>query len=115
VTVELPVAVPSNRFLTPQRDRRWLHVLSAVLLVSVVVLSLLFLVGWPRLRSTSIHYQLIRLRAEVEDLERHRHRLQVELERQRSPVRLGQRASDLGLRPPDPGALVAGQGGEGPP
>ena len=100
--VELPITVPSNRFLTPQRDRRWPHVLSAVLLVAVM--------GWPRLRSTSIHYELIQLRAEVEELERHEHRLQVELERERSPARLGRRAAELGLNPPDPTALAQIQG-----
>jgi cell division protein FtsL len=110
--VELPINVPSNRFLTPQRDRRWPHVLSAVLLVAVAVLTVLFLMGWPRLRSTSIHYELIQLRAEVEELERHEHRLQVELERERSPARLGRRAAELGLNPPDPTALAQIQGQE---
>lgn len=99
--MESPVAGPSNRFLTPQRDRRWPHVLSAVLLVSGVVLTALIMVGWPRLRSTSIHYELIRLRAEVEELQRLEHGLLVELERERNPVRLGERANELGLRPPE--------------
>jgi cell division protein FtsL len=111
--VELPITVPSNRFLTPQRDRRWPHVLSAVLLVAVAVLIVLFLMGWPRLRSTSIHYELIQLRAEVEELERQEHRLQIELERERSPARLGRRAAELGLSPPDPTALAQIQAQEG--
>jgi hypothetical protein len=110
--VELPTTVPSNRFLTPQRDRRWPHVLSAVLLVAVTVLTVLFLMGWPRLRSTSIHYELIRLRAEVEALERQQHLLQVELERERSPARLGRRATELGLVPPDPSAFGPARGQE---
>jgi hypothetical protein len=98
--MELPVAGPSNRFLTPQRDRRWPHVLSAVLVVSAVVLIVLFLVGWPRLQSTSIHYELTRLRAEVQELERTQRRLRLELEQVRSPSRLGEQAMALGLHPP---------------
>jgi len=75
-------------------------VLSAVLLVSGVVLTALILVGWPRLKSTSIHYELNRLRAEVKDLQRVEHELIVQLERQRNPVRLGERARKLGLQAP---------------
>ncbi len=87
--------------------------LIAVLLVSGAVLLVLFLVGWPRLSSTSIHYELIRLRSEVEELKRKEHLLQVELERERSPARLGERAGELGLRPPGPRELevVAEEGG----
>ena len=80
--MESPVALPSNRFLTPQRDRRWPHVLSVVLLVSGIVLTALILVGWPRLRSTSIYYELNRLRTEVDELQRRQHELLVELERE---------------------------------
>jgi hypothetical protein len=104
--VDLPVAGPSNRFLKPQRDRRWPQVLSAVLAVSGVVLTALFLVGWPRLRSTSIHYDLLRLRSEVETLQRREHALRVELERERNPVSVGDRAARLGLRPAGPADLV---------
>ena len=67
--MELPVVGPSNRFLVPQRDRRWPHVLSTFLLLAVLVVGALGLVGWPRLKITSIHYDLIQLRAEI--LERH--------------------------------------------
>jgi hypothetical protein len=109
VTVALPVARPSNRFLTPQRDRRWPHVLSAVLFVSGAVLLVLFLVGWPRLKSTSVHYESNRLRVEVEELRRQEHRLAVQLEKERSPARLGERARELGLQPPEPAALAAAE------
>lgn len=104
--MDLPVAGPSNRFLTPQRDRRWPQVLSAVLALSGVVLTALFLVGWPRLRSTSIHYDLIQLRSEVEMLERREHSLRVELELERNPVHVGDKAERLGLRPAGPADLV---------
>lgn len=97
--MELPVVGPSNRFLVPQRDRRWPHVLSSFLLVAVLVVGLLGLVGWPRLKITSIHYDLIRLRGEVEQLESQARSLRLELEYRRSPAVLSQRAADLGLVP----------------
>lgn len=103
----LPVASPSNRFLVPQRDRRWPQVLSVVLLMSAVLLVALFLVGWPRLQSTSIRYELIRLRAEVRQLERRERELRFELEVERNPARLAERASLAGLVPPPPEAMAA--------
>jgi len=103
----LPVASPSNRFLVPQRDRRWPHVLSIVLLMSAVVLVALFLVGWPRLQSTSIRYELIRLRAEVRELERRERELSLELELERNPGSLAERAIEAGLVPPTPETMAA--------
>jgi len=103
--VELPVVGPSNRFLVPQRDRRWPHVLSTFLLLAVLVVGVLGLVGWPRLKITSIHYDLIRLRAEVEQLQSRQRALGLELEYQRSPRILAARAVELGLVPPDAGSL----------
>jgi len=107
VRVNLPVSGPSNRFLLPQRDRRWLHVLGALLMVAGVVVLALGLVGWPRLKSTAIHYELIRLRAEVGELEQHERRLRLELERERSPERLAVRARELGMVPAAPAGEVA--------
>jgi hypothetical protein len=100
--VDLPISGPSNRFLTPQADQRWPHVLSALLVVATVVVAALGLVGWPRLKSTAIHYQLINLRAEVARLEQRERGLQLELERERSPEHLAERARSLGLVPPAP-------------
>ena len=111
----LPVASPSNRFLVPQRDRRWPHVLSIVLGMSAVVLLALFLVGWPRLQSTSIYYDLILIRAEVRELERRERELRLELEMERNPSRLTDRAFEAGLVPPSPAAMTDGSGGEGGP
>jgi hypothetical protein len=99
--VELPIVSPSNRFLVPQRDRRWPHVLSTFLLLAVLVVGLLGLVGWPRLRITTIHYDLIRLRAEVDQLESRERALRLNLEYQRSPRVLALRAAELGLVPPE--------------
>jgi hypothetical protein len=111
--MELPVVGPSNRFLVPQRDRRWPHVLSTFLLLAVLVIGVLGLVGWPRLKITSIHYDLIRLRADVEQLSARERALRLELEYRRSPSLLAARAVELGLVPPeDAGAdPAAGDGG----
>jgi hypothetical protein len=106
-----PVALPSNRFLRPERDRRWLHVLSAVLVVAGTVLVALFLVGWPRLESTSIHYDLILLRNRAEELERRERTLLLELESERDPMKLGERARALGLVPPPAEAVSSLEGG----
>jgi hypothetical protein len=111
--VELPITSPTNRFLIPQRDRRWLRVLGLVLVVSSVVLVALFLVGWPRLTSTSVHYDLMRLRAEVAELERRERALRIELESERNPATLAERASALGLGPPAPTDLEAAVAVEG--
>jgi len=102
-----PVIGPSNRFLIPQRDRHWPQVLSALLGVSAMVVVALALVGWPRLKSTSIHYELIRLRAQVAELEQRERNLRLELEYERSPERLAERARLLGLVPSAPAGLPA--------
>jgi len=105
--MDLPGLGPSNRFLITQRDRRWPHVLSAILMVSTMVVLALGLVGWPRLRSTTIHYDLIRLRADVQDLERQERSLRLELEQERSPQRLAARAAELGMVPAAPNGRPA--------
>ncbi|MCW8984723.1 MAG: hypothetical protein OQK55_05245 [Thermoanaerobaculales bacterium] len=105
--MDLPVIGPSNRFLIPQRDRHWPQVLSALIGVSALVVLALALVGWPRLRSTSIHYELIRLRAQVAELEQRERILLLELEHERSPERLAARASELGMVPAAPLGLPA--------
>ena len=98
---------PSNRFLIPQRDRRWPHVLSLLLMVSALVVLALGLVGWPRLRSTSIHYELIGLRAQVAELEQRQRSLMLELEHERSPENLAARARALGMVPAAPAGFPA--------
>ena len=105
--MELLVSGPSNRFLTPQKDRRWPHVLSALLVVAAVVVAALGLVGWPRLKSTAIHYELITLRSEVAQLEQRERALRLELERERSPEYLAERARALGLVPAAPAGWPA--------
>jgi hypothetical protein len=104
--MELPIASPSNRFLVPQRDRRWPHVLTVVVCMSAIVLTALFLVGWPRLKSTTIHYDLIQLRSEVIQLEQREHELMLQLELVRNPARLAEQARQVGLAPPTTADLV---------
>ncbi|MEE4272453.1 MAG: hypothetical protein V2I67_12310 [Thermoanaerobaculales bacterium] len=99
--VELPVTGPTNEWLVAQRDRRWPHVFATFLLLAVFVVGALGLVGWPRLKITSIHYDLIRLRSELDVLTTREHALRIELEYQRSPEVLARRALELGLVPPD--------------
>jgi hypothetical protein len=105
--MDFPVTGPSNRFLIPQRDRRWPQVLSALVGVSALVVLALAMVGWPRLKSTSIHYELIRLRAQVAELEQRERALKLELEMERSPERLAARAQEIGMVPAAPAGLPA--------
>jgi len=105
--VDLHGIGPSNRFLIPQRDRRWPQVLILVLAAASLMVLAFGLVGWPRLRSTSIHYELIRLRAQVAELERRQRSLMLELEIERSPERLAARARALGMVPAAPAGLPA--------
>lgn len=98
--MQIPAVGPTNRFLVAQRDRRWPRVLSTVLMLATAVVVVLMLVGWPRLESTSVHYDVLRLRAEVEVLEERAQRLGLELETLRAPRTLSERARQLGLTPP---------------
>jgi hypothetical protein len=69
-------------------------------------------VGWPRLENTSIHYDLIQLRADVEELERRERTLRLELELFRNPTELAAEARAAGLVPPTSLDVVsAAQGG----
>lgn len=91
---------PTNKFLVREPDRRVPRVLLSVLLLSMLLLLVLSVIGWPRLRSTSIHYSLTRLRAEVQELREREHHLAVRLELARAPNRLAAQAAALGLQPP---------------
>ncbi len=99
--MESRVLRPANRFLNRQRDRHWHLVLAGTLVLALVVALVLALVGWPRLESMALHYDLLRLRGQVEELERHQRELEAELEAERNPVRLARRAREIGLVPPE--------------
>ena len=98
--MDLPITRPSNRFLVRDRDHRWPRVLTTAILLGAGLVVTLFLVGWPRLRATSIHYDLLQTREEVQRLEAVERSLRLELERERNPDRLAHRALELGLEPP---------------
>jgi len=93
---------PSNRFLVRLPDRRMPRALLTVLVMGAAMVLVLSLIGWPRLKSTSIHYDLIRLRDDVSLLTKQEHSLSIELELERAPTRLEARAARLGLVPPGP-------------
>ncbi len=102
-----PVSRPAVYRPTPgpviwQGDRQWPRVLAASLAVGAVVAGLLLAVGWPRLQTIAVHYDLVRLRVEVAALERQERVLSVQLERRRNPAALGRAARALGLGPPSP-------------
>ena len=112
--MELPISGPTNRFLVRERDHRWPHALTAVLLAAGALLLMLALVGWPRLKCTSVNYDLIRLRSEVRELHHQERRLAADLERRRNPMTLAHRAHELGLQPPSVlGNETAAPGGGG--
>jgi hypothetical protein len=98
----LPQGRPTNRFLVRLPDRRMPRALMTALVMGAAMVLVLSLIGWPRLKSTSIHYDLIRLRDEVDALATQEHALGIELELERAPTRLEQRAAQLGLVPPGP-------------
>jgi len=96
-----PLAIrPSNRFLVRQRDRSWTRVLALILLATLALGGILALVGWPPLEVTAIHYDLLRLRAQVRELERERRALEIQLQAERAPKTLGRRARAMGMAPP---------------
>ncbi|HHQ47741.1 MAG TPA: hypothetical protein ENK19_02530 [Acidobacteria bacterium] len=97
---------PSNRFLVRQRDRSWTRVLALTLLAALAVGGILALVGWPPLEVTAIHYDLLRLRVQVDELERERRALEVELQTERAPGNLARRARRMGLVPPEEAAAA---------
>ena len=102
-----PVVGPSNRFLVPQRDRRWPHVLSTFLLLAVLVVGAL---GLGRLAAAQDHLDPLRSHpppgrggsARVQGTGACR----LELEYQRSPRVLALRAAELGLMPSEAAADV---------
>ena len=105
------IHLPSNRHIRPQPDRHWPVSFGLLALAPLLVAAALALIGWPRLRDVSLHYDLVRLRAQVEDLSHLEQQLEAELERLRSPEALAEQALAMGLSPADPSAISkAGEG-----
>lgn len=80
-----------------QRDRKWPLAFSLLGLLSLALGLTLGLIGWPRLQSVSLHYDLVRLRTEVESLQIQARDLEAQMEQLRAPQTLGRQATALGL------------------
>ncbi|MCK5377892.1 MAG: hypothetical protein KAJ78_00755 [Acidobacteria bacterium] len=109
--IERPISLPTNRHITAQRDRKWPLAFALLGLLSLALGLTLALIGLPRLQSVSIHYDLVRLRADVEGLQHQARDLEARMEQLRAPEALGLRATPLGLAPPSPSAIIADDGG----
>lgn len=110
--IQRPIPLPTNRHITAQRDRKWPVAFALLALLSMVLVLTLGLIGWPRLQSVSLHYDLVRLRTEVENLQYQAQDLEANMERLRSPETLSQQAVVLGLTQPD-SAMITSEG-DGP-
>ncbi len=95
--IQRPIPLPTNRHITAQRDRKWPLAFSLLGLLSLALGLTLGLIGWPRLQSVSLHYDLVRLRTEVESLQIQARDLEAQMERLRAPQTLGRQATALGL------------------
>lgn len=108
--IDRPIPLPRNRHIKARPDRRWPVAFALLALTSLLFVAALALVGWPRLRGISLHYELVRVRAEVESLRYRERQLAVEVEKLRAPSHLAARAAELGLAPPSGATVVAGSG-----
>ncbi len=109
--IERPIPLPTNRHITALPDRKWPMAFAMLGLLSFALVLTLALIGWPRLESISIHYDLVRLRDDVEFLEYQVRDLEAQMEQLRAPEALGLRASLLGLAPPTSSMMTADIGG----
>lgn len=104
--IERPIPLPTNRHIRALPDRRWPVAFALLAMVSLLFVAALAVVGWPRLRGISLHYELVRARAEVETLRYRERQLAVAVEKLRAPKNLADRATDLGLAPPPASSVV---------
>ena len=102
-----PIPLPTNRHITARRDQKWPLAFALLGLFSLA----LALIGWPRLQSVSLHYDLVRLRTDVEILQHQARDLEAAMERLRAPATLALEADRLGLAPPGPSAFTTYDGG----
>lgn len=106
-----PIPVPTNRHITAQRDRKWPLAFALLGLFSLALALTLALIGWPRLQSVSIHYDLVRLRNDVEALEHQVRDLEAGMQKLRAPEALALEAGRLGLVPPAAATVSSDLGG----
>lgn len=105
--IQRPIPLPTNRHITAQRDRKWPLAFALLALLSMVLVLTLGLIGWPRLQSVSLHYDLVRLRTEVENLQYQAQDLEADMERLRAPETLSRKAVALGLTQPEPSMIIS--------
>lgn len=98
--MQRPIPLPTNRHIRAQRDRQWPLAFALLALLSTTLTLALALIGWPRLQSISIHYDLVELRVEVETLEYRARDLEAHLHALRAPDVLAEQAARSGLVPP---------------
>jgi len=103
--INRPVLLPTNRDVRPKVDPRWPIAFASIALIFIVLTAVFALVGWPRLRSVSLHYDLVELRAEVEQLRQQERRIEAEVELLRAPQEMAPKAEALGLIHPPTQAL----------
>ncbi len=109
--IERLISLPTNRHITAQRDRKWPMAFAMLGLLSLTLGLTLALIGWPRLQSVSLHYDLVKIRADVEHLEYQARDLEARMEQLRAPEALGLQASRLGLAQPESSAYTTNNGG----
>ena len=105
--IERRIHLPTNRHIRPQPDSQWPVTFGMLALVPLLLAATLALIGWPRLRDVSLHYDLVRLRTVVESLRHQERQLEAELEMLRSPEVLARQAREMGLAPPTASAISA--------
>ena len=103
--IQRPIPLPTNRHITAQRDRKWPLAFALLGLLSLALGLTLGLIGWPRLQSVSLHYDLVRLRSDVESLQYQARDLEAHMEQLRAPHSLSLQATTLGLAPPEPSMI----------
>ena len=98
--MEGPLYPPPNTTLVLRRDHHWPMAFALLALLALILAASFALVGWPRLESVSLRYDILRLRSDVESLQQEERALEVELDSWRSPATLSEKARTLGLAPP---------------
>jgi len=99
--MDAPLYPPPNSTLVLRRDHHWPVAFALLALLALLLAASFALVGWPRLESMSLRYEILRLRTDVDTLRHEAHTLEIELDGWRSPADLAKKASALGLQAPE--------------